>query len=98
MAKKNYNSELLKQNSKKIGKMIEASEIFKDMVKKYEQLHQQTKEYKNKAPENLEEDQKRKETKKEKLKLKDQINYHIQEYKKDSQLWIQTYGPSCIKE
>jgi uncharacterized protein YdcH (DUF465 family) len=98
MSKTKYYSELLNQNSKKIGKMIAASPEFSKFVQEYEATNKKIKQLKEKASLSEEETIELQKLKTRKVYEKDYICQQIEAYKKDSQLWVQSNGPSIIKD
>ena len=98
MSKKIFSSEILKQNSKKISKMMDANPVFENFVKKYEKKTKRIEELKQKASLSEHEKTELQKLKREKVYEKSYIAQQIEAYKENSQLWIQSNGPSCIKE
>ena len=86
------------EKSRAVKKMCEISPEFKEKVNTFVALHQEVDNMQSRVYLSTNEEITLKEKKKEKLKLKSKICKEIQEYKNDSQLWIQTNGPSIIKQ
>jgi len=98
MSKKIFNSSLLNQNSKKVVKMLNASPDFEAFIEKYEEKTKKIQELKQKTSLSEEEAMELQKLKKEKVYEKSYIAQQIEQYKNDSQLWVQSNGPSIVKE
>jgi uncharacterized protein YdcH (DUF465 family) len=98
MSKKIFNSSFLNQNSKKVKKMIAASPDFSNFVENYEAKSAKIKQLTEQTSLSEKEALELQKLKKEKVYEKSYIAQQIEAYRKDSVLWAQTNGPSCIKE
>jgi len=98
MSKKNFQSSILNNNSKKVHKMVASSPDFENFVQKYEEKTKKIKHLKEKTSLSEKEAMELQKLKKEKVYEKSYIAQQIEAYKENSQLWIQSNGPSIIKD